>query len=277
MSYSVLMSVYHKENALWFKESIDSILNQTIPTDDFVIICDGPLTPDLDAVLENIKHSHQEILHVVRLEKNQGLGNALRIGIKECKNEIILRMDSDDYSYPTRAEVELELLNSGCDLVGSAISEFEGDHKLGVTGYKTVPQEHEKIVKFSKKRNPFNHPTVAFRKSVVERAGGYLDFPLTEDYYLWIRMIQSGARCANSGQVLLAMRAGASMRNRRTGRFLLKWQYRLRKYMLKTKYVNIFQFCSSVTKQTIFILMPASFKRLAYKVFLRKNKKTFNP
>ena len=103
-NYSVLMSVYHKEKAEFLREALDSIWNQTVQTDDFVLVCDGPLNEELDSVIAEHEKAHPGVLHVIRLEKNGGLGNALNIGIKQCKNELIARMDSDDISYPDRCE-----------------------------------------------------------------------------------------------------------------------------------------------------------------------------
>lgn len=95
-NYSVLMSVYHGEKAEYLRLSANSILSQTVPTNDFVLMCDGPLTEELDAVIEDLLREHSDVLHVIRLEENRGLGDALNAGIQYCKNELIARMDSDD-------------------------------------------------------------------------------------------------------------------------------------------------------------------------------------
>ena len=96
-NYSVLMSVYHADNPDWLRVSIKSILDQTIPTDDFVIVCDGPLSEGLNQVLDEYSEVNN-CIHVFRLKKNVGLGNALAFGIKCCKNELVARMDADDIS-----------------------------------------------------------------------------------------------------------------------------------------------------------------------------------
>lgn len=110
-AYSVLMSVYSKENPAWLKLAIESIQGQTLPTSDFVLVCDGPLTPELDGVIAEKHCQMGEILMVVRLEKNVGLGNALNEGIKHCRNELVARMDSDDIAYPDRCEKQVAIFN----------------------------------------------------------------------------------------------------------------------------------------------------------------------
>ena len=76
-NYSVLMSVYYKENSEYLKQAIESIQAQTFPTDDFVLVCDGPLNQELDSVIKKKQQEMKNILNVVRLKKNAGLGNAL--------------------------------------------------------------------------------------------------------------------------------------------------------------------------------------------------------
>ena len=81
--YSVLMSVYYKENPEWFKTSIESMINQTVPTNDFVLIEDGELTEQLNEIVSEYSKKYPDIFRVVKLEKNVGLGPALAIGVKE--------------------------------------------------------------------------------------------------------------------------------------------------------------------------------------------------
>ena len=107
-NYSVLMSVYHGEKPKYLRQSIESIFAQTIPTNDFVLICDGPLTEELDLVIQEMYDAHPDVFRVIRLEVNQGLCNALNYGLVECRNELIARMDSDDVAFANRCELQLE-------------------------------------------------------------------------------------------------------------------------------------------------------------------------
>lgn len=242
LNYSVLMSVYKKENPLFLKESIESILNQTVLTDDFVLVCDGPLTPDLYKIIRKFENEYSMIFHVYKLECNRGLGAALNFGLCHCKNEIVARMDSDDISVRNRCEKQIKVMaEKKVDLVGGYIQEFSktiGDREI----IKKVPENNEAIRTYAKRRNPFNHPCVMYKKSEILKAGGYKDFYLLEDYYLWIRMIINNAKGYNIPEVLLYMRTGAGMYRRRGGLKYYASVYKLCKYKLRMGFCNLFEF-----------------------------------
>lgn len=165
-SYSVLMSVYVKEKAEYLRTAMDSIWNQTIPTDDFVLVCDGPLNEGLDAVIEKMEEEHPDTLHVVRLEKNSGLGNALNEGIKHCRHKLVARMDSDDISRPDRCERQLKVFQEHPDtsVVSGIVEEFTTS-TTEIEARRVPPETQEEIITFAKKRNPFNHPCVMYKNS----------------------------------------------------------------------------------------------------------------
>jgi glycosyltransferase involved in cell wall biosynthesis len=93
--FSVLLSVYYKENPLYFRISLDSIFNQTVLPTEIVLVKDGPLTSELDTVIEEYKLKYP-ILKILPLIKNVGLGKALNEGLKYCSYELVARMDTDD-------------------------------------------------------------------------------------------------------------------------------------------------------------------------------------
>ena len=148
-NYSVLMSVYYKEQPDYLRQAMESVRGQTVPTNDFVLVCDGPLTDGLEAVIREEQEKCGPILHVVRLEENGGLGNALEKGLKLCRNELVARMDSDDISRPDRCEKQLELFGRYPDvsLSSGAVSEFITDPKHP-TGKRTLPVTDEEIRAF---------------------------------------------------------------------------------------------------------------------------------
>ena len=210
--YSVLMSVYHKEKPEYLKQAIESIQAQTYPTDDFVLVCDGPLNSELDAVITTKQQEMNGVLKVYRLDKNEGLGNALNAGINHCKNELVARMDSDDVAYPNRCEKQIDVFNTHPEvsICSGIVEEFTTDPEV-VDARRALPETNAKIMEFAKKRNPFNHPCVMYKKSAVEAAGSYKDFYLLEDYYLWLRMLMAGYQGYNIQEPLLHMRAGSDM------------------------------------------------------------------
>lgn len=215
MNYSVLTSVYYKENPEYLKLSIFSILNQTVPTNDFVIVKDGPLTEELDKVINEFQERYKNI-NVVSLPENLGLGSALNKGLKLCKNELVARMDTDDIALQNRCELQImEFENdNNLDIVGSYMFEFTDDPG-NITSIKVVPVTHEQIYKFAKRRNPFNHPTVMYRKSVILKHGGYSDMRRGQDIELFTRLIYKGCRGKNVDKPLIKFRTNEAMIKRR--------------------------------------------------------------
>lgn len=258
MDYSVLMSVYHKERPEFLRQAMESIAKQTVPTNDFVLVCDGPLNEQLDEVIAQMQDVFGQLLHVVRLEKNMGLGNALNIGIQHCKNDLVARMDSDDISRPDRCERQLNAFSSipGLGLLSCSILEFSNDINE-VTGKRTVPETNDAIVAYSRKRNPMNHPAIIFRKAEVEAAGGYSErFHLFEDYYLWVRMLQKGVIAANLQESLLYMRTPADMFQRRGGVQYAKDMLKFRWWMHKSGWSTWKDFTLSALPQAVVCIMP---------------------
>lgn len=270
MNYSVLMSVYAKEQPEYLRMSIESMLNQTYPTNDFVLVCDGELTEELYRVINHYRDRCLEIFHVIQLEQNVGLAKALNTGLPECKNDIVARMDSDDVSYPYRCEMQMEILQKqDYDIVGGNVDEFlETPDKI--MSRRVVPCTHREIVRYSRKRNPFNHPTVMYRKKKVLAVGGYMNFPLFEDYYLWVKMIQSGSKTYNIQKSLVCMRTGAGMYNRRGGLAYIEYLFKFRFALLKEQYINGIEFLVFSIGHTFVCLMPNWLRRLIYEKLLRK-------
>lgn len=269
--YSVLMSVYHKEKPEYLKQAIASIQAQTLPTDDFVLVCDGPLNDALDAVIAKKQQEMGKTLNVVRLAKNGGLGNALNEGIKHCKNELVARMDSDDIAYQDRCEKQIAVFykHSEVSICSGIVEEFTSTPDV-VDAKRVPPEAHEEIVEFAKKRNPFNHPCVMYKKSVVEAVGSYQDFYLLEDYYLWLRMLMAGYQGYNIQEPLLHMRAGSDMYLRRAGWKYAKTQVKLFKFMKEQGFIGEGQYIKSCVIRSGSALAPNWLIKLMFEKVLRK-------
>lgn len=270
-SYSVLMSVYHKEKPEYLRESMESIYNQTVPTDNFVLVCDGPLNPPLDEVIAEMQKKFGNRLYVHRLAKNGGLGNALNEGMKYCKNKLVARMDSDDVSHKDRCEKEIRIFETHPEIsiVSGVIEEFVGDISH-VQSRRVVPEKQKEIIAFAKKRNPFNHPCVMYRKSAVEAAGGYQDFYLLEDYYLWIRMLQKGFIGYNIQTPILWMRAGSDMYKRRGGWKYVGSQIQLFKYMEQSGFISSGQYRLQSFIRFVGAIIPNWLRTILFNKLLRK-------
>ena len=276
MNYSVLMSVYKNEKAEHLRIAMNSMWKQTVPTDDFVLICDGPLPPELNAVIDEMESEHPE-LHVIRFEKNGGLGHALQVGIKECENEIIARMDSDDISVPERCEKELAFLNNNpsISLVGGIIEEFtetepNSNMPLALDGMRVVPEKQEDIIQFAKTRNPFNHPSVMFRKKDVLAAGNYPDVRFMQDYFLWIHMLFEGFKGYNIQETLVYMRADTNLFRRRSGKVYRKIQLDLFKQMKDHGFISNIEYIKSCSIRIGSSMAPNWLRRLLFKKILRQ-------
>ena len=268
--YSVLMSVYKKENPAYLQQAVESIQAQTIPTDNFVLVCDGPLTQELDAVIAEKQQEMGNCFHVVRLPQNKGLGNALNYGIHFCTNELVARMDSDDVAYPNRCEKQLSLFNvhPEVSICSGTVEEFTADIQV-VDAKRMLPETDAEIRVFAKKRNPFNHPCVMYKKSAVEAVGSYQDFYLLEDYYLWLRMLMAGYQGYNLQEPLLHMRAGADMYLRRSGWAYAKSQLKLFGFMRDNGFITEGQYTISCLIRSCAALAPNWLRKLAFEKVLR--------
>jgi glycosyltransferase involved in cell wall biosynthesis len=269
MKYSVLMSVYHKEQPEYLRDSINSMLNQTIKPDEIVLVKDGPLTEALEKVIYEYKDN--PILNVVELKENVGLGKALNIGLTKCRNEIVARMDTDDISEVERCEKQYKILISqNVSVVGASVAEFIDD-KDNIVAYKDVIENHSEIIQRMKYRNAINHPTVMFKKSEVISAGSYQHWFLNEDYYLWIRMILMGYKFMNMNEPLVRMRITNDTYLRRGGWKYFITQKKLFDYMLKENFINIMEyFYNNIIRFVTRLLVPNKLRKKLYLSLLRR-------
>ena len=239
LKYSILLPVYHKDKKEYLILSIESMLNQSVKSDDFVIVKDGPLTKELDEFLDKYAANKDNHINIISLETNGGLGAALDFGLQHCKNELVARMDADDISLPTRCERLLELFEKDPNLAiaGTNMDEFSEDPSVLVSS-RVVPSNYEDIKKFIRRRNAFNHPTVMFKKSEVKRAGSYSSNGNIEDMDLFSRMISAGCIAANIPESLLLYRANKDNFKRRKSKLYRKSTINTAKLKLKRKEIS---------------------------------------
>lgn len=268
--YSCLMSVYYKENPAWLKSAMESIQTQTVPPEDFVLVCDGPLTPELDEVIAQKQLRMGPALTVVRLEENVGLGKALNEGIRHCRNELVARMDSDDIALPDRCEKQIAVFNNypKVSICSGTIIEFHGTPE-NANRKRALPERNSEIIEFAKKRNPFNHPCVMYKKSAVDAVGSYLDFYRLEDYYLWIRLLMAGYEGYNIRDSLLYMRAGADLYMRRSGLRYAKSQLKLFRFMKEQGFIDRRSYILSCIIRSGAALAPNWLRKFMFETLLR--------
>ncbi len=270
LQFSVSICVYGKDNPQHFKQAVESILNQTVLPTEVVLVVDGPVSDELNKAIEDFDQN--DLFKIIRLPINKGLGNALKVCVENCKYDLIARMDADDISVNDRFEQQLKCFNENpeLDIVGGNITEFI-DEPENIVGKRAVPVGDKEIKEYMKVRCSFNHMSVMFKKNSVLSSGGYLDCFWNEDYYLWIRMVLSGCKFANTGTVLVNVRTGKDMYSRRGGKKYFKSELYLQKYMLKNKMIGLPCFLSNVLKRFIVqMLLPNKIRGFVFRKLARE-------
>lgn len=268
--FSVLLSVYKNEKPEYMRQCFDSMLNQTVKADEWVVVEDGPLTEELYSVLNEYEKSNQGLIKRIPLEKNRGLGLALREGVPHCSYELIARMDTDDICRSDRFERQLKFMedNTDIDVCGSHIKEFY-DSVTDIKSERKVPLNDNEIKAYQKRRDGVNHVTVMFKKSVVLKAGNYQSCLLMEDTLLWINMILAGAKFGNIDDYLVFVRTGADMFSRRGGLKYYKKYKTGRKRIYDTGYISWWDYKYTLLVQFIVCIMPNRLRRLIFEKMLR--------
>ena len=270
--YSVLMSVYQKEEPSFFHDAIQSILRQTIRPKQIVLVCDGPLTDGLEQELEALQENQRDILRLVRLPACGGLGSALQKGLQSCSCELVARMDTDDLAVPNRMELQLAELDRDPSLsvLGGQITEFWISPDR-ISGSRRVPCDNEAIRTFAASRNPMNHMTVMFRKNAVLAAGSYRSFDRFEDYDLWSRMLAGGARFRNLDQVLVYARVAPDSYRRRGGMDYFRQSVRMQKQLRACGLLGPAAYCRNLAVRFAgTVLLPNRLRGLVYQKHLHK-------
>lgn len=274
MGFSIITSVYKNDNPDFVRVALDSMLvNQSITPNEIVLVQDGPIPEGLSALLKEYEVKYPSVMHIIRLEKNGGLGNALRLGVENARFDICARMDSDDICLPNRFEKQLAYLETHpeCDIVGGQMTEFI-DSPDNIVGRRNVPLTNDEIYKFMKSRCALNHVTVMFRKQAVLNVGNYQDWFWNEDYYLWVRMMIAKCQFANIPEVAVNVRSGADQYARRGGKKYFDSEIGIKKLMLKEEMITKTQFVINYIERFIIQLMlPNSVRGWVFRTFARNN------
>ena len=274
MDFSIITSVYKNDKPEFVRVALESMLvHQSVKPAEIVLVQDGPVPEGLSSLLLEFESTYPNVMHVIRLEKNGGLGNALRLGVENAKYNIIARMDSDDICMPDRFEKQLVYLeaNPECDIVGGQMTEFI-DTPDNIVGRREVPLTNKEIYEFMKSRCALNHVTVMFRKEAVLKAGNYQDWFWNEDYYLWVRMMMAGCKFANIPDVAVNVRSGADQYARRGGKKYFDSEIGIKKLMLEKGMITRKEFIINYIQRFIIqLLLPNSVRGWVFRTFARKN------
>ncbi|WP_250505186.1 glycosyltransferase [Bowdeniella massiliensis] len=263
--FSVLMAVYRGDNAVFLTRALQSVsVDQELKPDQIVIVRDGPVPTEISRVLSRAEEITGGIrVDVVPLPDNVGLARALREGLKHCEHDVIARADADDICLPNRFAVQIPLMTD-LDLLGAGIAEFQTDEtESGLV--RRLPMTAEDIRDVLPLRDPFNHPSVVFRASAVNAAGGYDDLTKMEDYWLFARMVHAGARVANVPDILVRYRVGAGAYSRRGGLDMVRAEVQLQRAMLEAGITSPMQFARNIAVRGGYRLIPAGIKKVLYR------------
>ncbi len=261
------MPFYNGDQPKHFSDALVSLHDQTLRADEVVLIQDGPVSQDHLQVVEEWKAKMPEINHVV-LEQNQGLSAALNAGVTAAKHEWLARMDADDICEPNRFEAQLALINAIPDLaiLGSWITEFDDTMEQEIAVRK-LPETHEEILRYARWRCPFNHMTVMYRKSILQKLGAYKNYgAVGDDYELWARFLMNGYKSANIQLSLVKARTGADFYNkRRRGWKYFKNELREVNDLYKLKLINAPLWVFHVSLKAVVRFSPPFLVKLIYK------------
>jgi glycosyltransferase involved in cell wall biosynthesis len=199
---------------------------------------------------------------------SQGLGCLRARGVENCSCELIACMDSDDISCPDRCEKQLAVFKNNPDfaIVGGIVAEFL-DTPKNIASYRFVPENHVDIIKFAKFRNPFNQPSVMFRKSIILDVGNYnISYKNSEDYELWFRVLKNGYTGYNIPEPIVYFRAGEQLIEHRGEKKHYQSYIKLKKQMRNEKFINLFDYQIAIIIHTVFYYSPLFLKKLIYTV-----------
>lgn len=271
--FSVVTSVYQNDKPEFIRVALDSMLvEQTLKPSEIVLVQDGSVPADLERLLFEYEAKYSDVMHIVRLDKNGGLGNALKLGVENATYSLVARMDSDDICKPKRFEKQVAYMaeHQECDIVGGQMTEFIGE-PTNVVGKRVVPESNEAIYEYMKSRCALNHVTVMFRKDTILKVGNYQDWFWNEDYYLWVRMMMNKCVFANLSDVLVNVRSGEDQYARRGGMKYFKSEEGIQRLMLDNKLINWCEYSVNVAKRLIVqLLLPNWLRGWVFRTFARK-------
>jgi glycosyltransferase involved in cell wall biosynthesis len=262
--FSLLVSVYDGDRPDYLRRALRSAVDdQTVRPDQVVIVRDGPVRDELAECLGEFTRRSPVPVTMVPLPRNSGLGPALDHGMAASWYDVIARMDADDVAMPHRFAVELPLMHDA-DIVGAGLLEFveDTDH---IVGQRVPPTDPRQIQRYARMHDPFNHPTVVYRRSAVLAAGGYGDLPLMEDYALFARMLAGGARAVNVAEPLVFYRVGAQAFKRRGGADLLRSELRLQREFLRLGFTSPVEYVRYIVIRGGYRLIPWWCRRAVYR------------
>jgi len=262
--FSLLVSVYDGDRPDYLRRAFRSAVDdQTVRPDQVIVVRDGPVRDELAGCLDELRCTSPVPVTFIPLEHNGGLGPALDRGVTASWFDVIARQDADDVSMPHRFEVQLPLIQDA-DIVGAGLLEFVTDID-DIVGQRIPPTDPAQIQRYARMHDPFNHPTVVYRRRAVLAVGGYGELPLMEDYALFARMLAGGARAVNVAEPLVYYRVGPEAFKRRGGAGLLRSELRLQREFRRERFTSPAEYVRNVAVRGGYRLIPWWCRRAVYR------------
>ncbi len=274
-NFSTIISVYINDKPDWFEASINSIINQTIPPKQIVVVKDGPINSDIDKYINTIKNNKINIEFTIYESKiNLGRGNTLNPAIDLSKYELISLMDSDDISRLDRFEKQLKFFknNPHVDILGGQIEEF---HNIpGDTGrIRKVSIKHDEIIKSSRTFCPMNNVSIMMKKKAILNIGGFIGARgVQEDYILWVKLMSEDYKFANIKDILVDVRVN-DLQNRRRGFTYILEEIKMQKLFYNLKHISFIKMILNIVIRVISRLMPSLIRKIIYSILRKKSYK----
>lgn len=265
------MPLFYRENPDFLDVSLASLAAQTRPPDEIVLAQEGPLTDAHRAVLRRWEAVFGPRLTLVDIGDRQGLPACLNAGLARCTGDYVARFDTDDQCLPDRFERQMAYLEAHPDVVllGGHMAEFDPALRR-LVAYKRVPLAHAAIRRFAKWRNPFNHPTVVYRRDVALALGGYPDVRANEDYAFWAKFLVRDYPTANLDRVLVNARAGEGLYQRRRGKKYLLGEWETLRFLRQIRWLNPAEYALGFGLRSATRLLPTAAVGKIYRSLRRR-------
>ena len=234
MRFGVVLNIWRGDSPSFLRESLQSITSQSSSPDEFVVVADGPITDQLEAVLGDFS---PYITKVLKLTQNRGLAKARNYGLAAMSSEYVLVQDADDISHPQRIEACRQFVQAspeGVTVLSTDMQLFESSSRRIISMRKSVGDESQlrDVLRF---RNPINHPTVMLERQRFLHSGGYQTVDRLEDYATWAKLLTvSNVSFKFLPLPLVAFRMTDDYYRRRGGMRLLRSELELQKFLSST-------------------------------------------
>lgn len=267
---SVLMAVYHRVEPEHFGRALESMFAQTVPADEIIVVEDGPLGAPLLEVLAAYEGREVPLVRVA-LPENRGSAIAAQAGLEVARYPWIVRMDSDDISVPHRLETQMAVIREGgVDVVGSAMSEFDGDES-NLVGTRTLPLEHDAIARYARINSPVNNPSAVIRREHLVAVGGYRPVPFMEDYDVFARLLAHGSVFRNLAEPLVLFRAGEAMFSRRAAKGMFAAERQMQRNLVAYRLVSRPRSWVNLATRSAFRALPREALRRTYRALFYRS------